>query len=192
MNLYLRLLRVLIRSWFENDARYSEAVETDFRVWPHDLDAFGHMNNGRYLQIMDVARTHWMKRAGVVAAIGRNRWAPILGGGFIRFRYSLLLWQPYRVRSRLLCWDKQWFFLEHVFIDGRGRHVAVGISRAALRDKSRWVPTERVVHEVHPGAAAPDIPGYVADWLELEEEMVRRGGEFPHDTSEAKLFREAV
>jgi len=192
MNLYLRLLRVLIGSWFETDTHYSEPVETAFRVWPHDLDAFGHMNNGRYLQIMDVARTHWMKRAGIVAAIGKNRWAPILGGGFIRYRYSLRLWQSYRVRSRLLCWDKQWFFLEHVFIDAKNRHVAVGISRAALRANGKWVATDKVAQEVQPGAASPSVPAYVMEWLELEEEMFRRGGEFRHDPSDAALYREAV
>ncbi len=192
MNLYLRLLRVLIGSWFETSTHYSEPVESTFRVWPHDLDAFGHMNNGRYLQIMDVARTHWMKRAGVVAAIRKNRWAPILGGGFIRYRYSLRLWQPYRVRSRLLCWDDQWFFLEHVFIDARNRHVAVGISRAALRANGRWVATRKVTQEIHPGAVSPDVPAYVMEWLDLEEEMFRRGGEFHHDPSDAALYREAV
>lgn len=192
MNLYLRLLRVLIGSWFETDTHYSEPVETSFRVWPHDLDAFRHMNNGRYLQIMDVARTHWMTRAGIVAAISKNRWAPILGGGFIRFRYSLRLWQSYRVRSRLLCWDKQWFFLEHVFIDAKDRHVAVGISRAALRSNGKWVPTDRVAQAVQSGAASPSVPAYVVEWLELEEEMFRRGGEFRHDPSDAALYREAI
>jgi len=192
MNLYLRLLRVLIKSWLETDTHYSEPVESTFRVWPHDLDAFGHMNNGRYLQIMDVARTHWMSRAGVIAAIRKNRWAPILGGGFIRYRYSLRLWQPYRVRSRLLCWDDQWFFLEHVFIDVKNRHVAVGISRAALRTKGRWVATQKVAQAVNPGAVSPDVPAYVMEWLGLEEEMFRRGGEFRHDPSDTALYQEAT
>ena len=35
------------------------------RVWPTDLDMNVHMNNGRYLQIMDVARAEWMMRTGV-------------------------------------------------------------------------------------------------------------------------------
>jgi len=192
MNLYLRLMRVLIGGWFEAATHYSVPIESQFRVWPHDLDAFGHMNNGRYLQIMDVARTHWMNRAGIVAAIRKNNWAPILGGGFIRFRYSLRLWQLYRVRSRLLCWDSQWFFLEHVFIDEKNRHVAVGISRAALRSGGRWVATEKVAEEVEPGAVSPDVPAYVAEWLGLEEEMFRRGGEFRHDPSDTSLRREAI
>jgi acyl-ACP thioesterase len=69
MNLYFRLLRRLLSSLFEPAAHYTAPVESRFRVLPLDLDAFGHMNNGRYLQIMDVARTHWMIRTGVFLPI---------------------------------------------------------------------------------------------------------------------------
>lgn len=192
MNLYLRLLHVIFCGWFESATQYSEAIFSKFRVWPHDLDAFGHMNNGRYLQIMDVARVHWMMRAGVAAAIRSNRWAPLLGGGFIRYRFSLRIWQTYKVRTRLLCWDQQWFFLEHVFIDRRNRHVAVGISRAALRANGAWIPTHEVATAVQPGAVSPEAPKYVMEWLDLEEEMFRRGGEFHHDPTDSSLYTEAV
>lgn len=191
MNLYFRLLRVLFGCLFEPALHYASPIETRFRVLPHDLDAFGHMNNGRYLQIMDVARMHWMTRTGVASAIRRNRWAPILGGGLVRYRYSLRIWETYRVRSRLLCWDEQWFFLEHTFIDSRGRHVAVGISRAALRSTGEWVSTRTVAAMVHPGAESPEAPAYVLEWLRLEEEMFRRGGEFRHDPSDTALCQEA-
>ncbi len=177
----MRLIRVLLRGIFRRDLHYSHAVESHFRVWPHDMDALGHMNNGRYLQIMDVARTEWMVRTGVAGAIRRNRWSAILGGGFIRYRYSLRILQLYRVRTRLICWDHRWFFLEHSFLDQRNRCVAKGISRAALRTEGKWVHTDRVADEVHPEAESPEIPSYVADWLQLEDEMFRfdSGGSAP-------------
>ena len=192
MNLYFRLLRVFLAGWFRQPGHYSLASLSRFRVMPHDLDAFGHMNNGRYLQIMDVARAEWMMRTGVAQTIRRHRWAPVLGGGFVRFRYPLRLLQGYRVRTRLLCWDSKWFFLEHVFIDARDRHVAVGISRAALRAKGRWVPAPKVAECMSPGAVSPSVPGYVLEWLDLEEEMFRRGGEFRHDPEDASLYGEVT
>jgi acyl-CoA thioesterase FadM len=175
MNLYLRLLRVWLTNLGREELPYTHPVESDFRVWPHDLDAFGHMNNGRYLQIMDVARTEWMMRTGVVAAIRRQRWSPLLGGGFIRFRYSLRILQSYRVRTRVLCWDHRWFFLEHAFIDESGRCAAVGVTRAGLRARGKWVPTCRVAESVYPGAESPAIPAYVHDWLGLENQMFETG-----------------
>lgn len=176
MNLYVRLLRVLLAAVLKPRVFYTQVIECGFRVWPHDIDLFGHMNNGRYLQIMDVARMDWMIRTGVAGTIRRNRWAPLLGGGFIRFRHSLHFLQPFRVSTRLLGWDHRWFFLEHVFLDSRGRCLAKGISRAALRSKGKWVPTADVAKGVHPDAtSSPALPDHVPEWLQLENRMFLHG-----------------
>lgn len=175
MNLYLRLLMIWLRNIAGTKRHHSHGAESRFRVLPHDLDALGHMNNGRYLQIMDVARVEWMLQTQVAGAIRKNRWAPILGGGVIRYRHSLRLLQLYRVRTRLLGWDERWFYLEHSFKDSRDRCVAVGVTRAGLRSDDDWVHTDKVVNSVHPGARSPAIPEHIHDWINLEEAMFRHG-----------------
>ncbi len=177
MNLYLRLLLVWLRNIPETKRHYSHGAESRFRVLPHDLDAFGHMNNGRYLQIMDVARVEWMLQTQVAGAIRKNRWSPILGGGVIRYRHSLRLLQVYRVHTRLLGWDQRWFYLEHSFKDNRDRCVAVGVTRAGLRSQNDWVHADEVVNSVHPGARSPAIPKHIHDWISLEEAMFRHGAD---------------
>lgn len=175
MNLYLRLLLVWLRNIAETKRHYSHGAESRFRVLPHDLDAFGHMNNGRYLQIMDVARVEWMLQTQVARAIRTNRWSPVLGGGVIRYRHSLKLLQLYRVHTHLLGWDERWFYLEHSFEHSSGRCVAVGVTRAGLRCDDGWVHADEVVDCVHPGARSPSIPEHVNDWTNLEEAMFRHG-----------------
>jgi hypothetical protein len=129
------------------------------------------MNNGRYLQIMDVARAEWMVRSGVVRSMRRRRWGALLGGGTTRFSRSLKLWQRYQVRTRVLYWDSRWFYIEHLFTDDAGRKVAVGVSRAALRHTSGWVHTADVVETIAPGATSPPAPNYLAHWKRLDGEM---------------------
>lgn len=175
MNLYLRLLMVWLRNLAGSTQHFSHTAHSRFRVLPTDLDAFGHMNNGRYLQIMDVARTEWMLQTGVASAIRQFRWAPLLGGGVIRFRHSLKLLQHYSVRTRLLGWDHRWFYLEHSFVDQRERCIAVGVTRAGLRNNGHWVPAHEVAERVSPGAESPVIPTHVRDWVALEEVMFRHG-----------------
>lgn len=192
MNLYLRLLIALLKGRLGRNAHHAESVESRFRVWLHDMDAFGHMNNGRYLQIMDVARAEWMMRTGVAAAIRQNRWGAVLGGGFIRYRFSLRLFQSYRVQTRLLCWDDRWFFLEHSFFDNHERCVAKGISRAALRTNGQWVSTDDVVAAVHPNAISPEMPTYVRDWLELEHEMFETPRQIPVIDKNPQSLRSAI
>lgn len=173
MNLYLRLLIVLLKNLGGQRRHHLEVTESSFRVLPHDLDAFGHMNNGRYLQIMDVARTEWMLGTGVAASIRSNRWSPLLGGGVVRYRHSLRLLQRYRVRTRLLGWDARWFYLEHSFIDARNRCVAAGVTRAALYSQNGWVHADEVAASVQPGARSPAMPAHIRDWVNLEESMFR-------------------
>lgn len=175
MNLYLRLLLVWLRNLSGAKRHYSHRSESHFRVWPHDLDAFGHMNNGRYLQIMDVARTEWMIQTGVAGAIRKHHWSPILGGSVIRYRHSLKLMQHYCVRTRLLGWDHRWFYLEHCFADRHDRCVAVGVTRAGLRYAGCWVDAGEVAELVHPGARSPQIPAHVHTWITVEEDIFRHG-----------------
>jgi len=89
----------------------------------------------------------------------------------VRFRYSLRVFQLYRVRTRLLYWDHRWFFLEHAFIDASDRCVAVGTTRAAMRRRREWVPAVEVVTAVRPGAERPAPPAYLRDWLTLEKRI---------------------
>jgi acyl-CoA thioesterase FadM len=171
MNLYLRLALAICAGMLRERLDHRDSLSTWHRVWLHDLDAFGHMNNGRYLQIMDVARAAWMARVGVLSCMWQERWSAVLGGGCIRFRHSLKPFQRYRVRTRLVSWDERWWFLEHTFFDDSGRQIATGISRAALRSRAVWVPTRAVVERVRPGAVAPPLPDYVRRWLDAEQAM---------------------
>ena len=175
MNLYFRLAYAICVGFIAEALDHRHQLVSRYRVWPHDLDAFGHMNNGRYLQIMDVARAEWMTRVGVVSCMWRQRWTAVLGGSVIRFRRSLKPFQRYQVRTRLLSWDRRWWYLEHTFLDAQGKRVATGISRAALRSRNAWVETESVVNLLQPGATAPPIPDYVRDWLRLEQDMWSHG-----------------
>jgi len=171
MNLYFRLLIRLLSAMFSRSIQVTEKTQNHFRVLPSDIDLFGHMNNGRYLQIMDVARCCWMARAGVLGAMAKNRWTAVLGGGTIRFRRALKPLESYRVTTRLICWDRRWFYLEHGFIDRRGNCVAVGISRAALRSKGKWLPTQSMMDLVGPGLTSDPMPAYLSALNTNEEQM---------------------
>ncbi|MEM9621957.1 MAG: thioesterase family protein [Pseudomonadota bacterium] len=171
MNLYLRLLLALMHGSRGQRMPHDGVATNTFRVWPHDLDAFGHMNNGRYLQIMDVARAEWMTTTGVFRAMREQKWGAVLGGNITRYRRSLKLFQQYTVHTQLICWDQQWFFFEHSFMDSKGRCAAVGLSRAALRDRHGWVATDRVVAEVSPQAITEPMPPHVERWVNLENEI---------------------
>ena len=60
---------------------------------PDDLDVNVHMNNGRYLALMDLGRFDLMVRARLYRPKEhRQRW-PVLGSTMVRYRRSL---QPFQ------------------------------------------------------------------------------------------------
>lgn len=64
MNLYLRLLWTWLRALGKAPIRIGDTIELQLRVWPNDLDINGHMNNGRYMTIIDLALIEYFTRAG--------------------------------------------------------------------------------------------------------------------------------
>lgn len=117
----------------------SEAVGTPFRVLPHDIDINLHLNNGRYLQLIDLNRAEWLIRTGIWDVIRRNRWKPILGSVAVQYRRELRLWDKAHMETRLLGWDKRWTYLEHRVTTPGGRPVALALAKAGFRAKGRWI-----------------------------------------------------
>lgn len=126
------------------------------------------MNNGRYSQIMDVARVDWMRRTRVLDAILKRRISGLLGGTIIRFRRALKPFQKYQVCTQLLCWDERWCYFEHRFETMGGKLVAIGFSRAGLRKEADWVHLSNMVQVVCPGTISPPMPTRIANWMEAE------------------------
>jgi hypothetical protein len=59
------------------------------RVWPNDIDLNLHLNNARFLSLMDYGRTHLLARSGLLEHILRSRWQPLVGAVWMTYRRSL-------------------------------------------------------------------------------------------------------
>lgn len=183
MNLYLRLLRILLASLWKAPRSPRDEVVSRFRVWPQDIDVFGHMNNGRYLQVMDVARVDWMRRTRILDRLWANRCSALLGGSVIRYCKALRPFERYRVHTSLIAWEARWAFLQHRCTNEAGELVALGYTRAALRNADGFVPPQRILDEVEPGIVSAQLPGLVRRWLDVDDGLVE-GGSFAHLTDD--------
>ncbi|GEM_PF-3360618 len=59
------------------------------RCWWVDCDINRHMNNSRYLALMDMGRWHYLLVSGLASAIWRRRWMPVVVRIDISFHASL-------------------------------------------------------------------------------------------------------
>lgn len=135
-----------------------------FRVWPNDLDVNIHMNNGRFLSVMDLGRFDLSFRTGLGRAMLRNRWTPLVGGVSVRYRRSLDPFERYDLHTRLLGWDGKWFFLEQRFLKPNGDLAAEGVVRALFRGKGGNVPVPEVLRQMGYEGSQPELPEAIRLW----------------------------
>jgi acyl-CoA thioesterase FadM len=144
------------------------------RVLPNDIDLNLHMNNARYLNIMDYARTHLLARTRLLEHIIRSRWQPLVGAIWMTYRRPLPLFTAFDLTSRMVCWDDRWFYMEQTFSGSKGL-AAVGWVKGILRDRQGNVDPQTVIEGVAPGLVSPPMPEAIATWNELTREKLAGG-----------------
>lgn len=119
-----------------------ETSRVTMRVLPNDLDVQMHMNNGRFLSIMDLGRIDLMVRSGFWDIARKNGWFPLVGSVKIDYRRMLTPFSKYDMTSRIIGWDDRWLFIEQQFILG-DKIAAHAIFKTMIRSKQGLVtPTE--------------------------------------------------
>lgn len=144
---------------------------TPFRVWVNDLDVLLHMNNGRYLTILDLARVDLMMRSGLWRQLNAHRWYPVVTLETIRFHRSLELGNRYDVRTRVIGWDDKHIFIEQGFVRDNVE-VALAVVRARFLKRSGGIVTTGELMQLAGVAQpSPELPEWVARWSDAEGGM---------------------
>ncbi len=151
MNLYFRLFRVMLVAFLAHFRKRWSPVEGArtlwFRTWPTDLDMNLHMNNGRFLAIMDLGRLDLTARIGMIGPMWRRDWIPIVASVEIEYLRPLKPWKVFTLETRIAGWDERFFIFEHRFLAGRGnkmKPMAVAKVRGCLRNRAGAVTTKEV------------------------------------------------
>ncbi len=173
---FVRIPVLAIRQHIRPLARLG-VLEED-RVWlrvlPNDIDLNLHLNNARYLSLMDYGRTHLLARTGLLSHILRSRWTPLVGAVWITYRRSLPLFARFTLASRLVCWDERWFYMEQTFTGDKGL-AAVGWVKAVLRGPEGNLQPQGILEALSPGIESPPMPESIATWNELTREKLQAG-----------------
>ncbi len=160
MNLWLRLLLLHLSLKRQSRIDLLDEVVLDLRVWPTDLDIQRHMNNGRYLSVMDLGRYALMARTGLLGVAAKHRWMPLVRGIEIEYFKPLMPLQRFRLHTRLAGWDGKWLWLEQRF-ETEERVCASARIHGLLRGREGNIPTERLLEAL--GQAHRESPEHAPD-----------------------------
>ena len=158
---------LLLSMPFKKPLKVLDISELRFRVFPNDLDIYGHMNNGRYLTLMDLGRMDWIWRTGLGRAARKNRWNPLVASSTIRYKKSLTLWKRFTLRTRVIGWDEKWFYIEQVFKKGE-RPIASATVKGLFRGLHGNVLPAQVLTAIRQEVRSPELPASVRLWIESE------------------------
>jgi acyl-CoA thioesterase FadM len=129
------LIRIMVKAILTKpNFDLNKEFSCDFRVWPNDLDINMHMNNGRYLAIMDLARIDMMAQMGLLFPALRHGWLPILGATQMSFFRPLNPLRKFTIVTKLEYWDERWFVVTQRFVCAE-KTVAMGRIRGLFRGK---------------------------------------------------------
>jgi acyl-CoA thioesterase FadM len=121
MNLIFRMLYVLMLSLFR------ERLDINF-----------HMNNGRYLTICDLNRIDLFARSGLLMAMYRRNWIPVIAEHTMAYKKPLGLFERFDVMLEVTHWDEKYFYMKHVFSNSE-RILAEGTSKGCVYARGHGV-----------------------------------------------------
>ncbi|WP_242089608.1 acyl-CoA thioesterase [Curtobacterium sp. DN_7.5] len=174
MNLYFRLLLLTLRTRTarrrtgRGTSLWDEA-RTPFRVALTDLDPLRHVNNGKYLSLLDLGRYDLLTRSGFWQAATDRGWYAVVAAQTITYKRSLTLGQRFVLRTRVLAMDERSVYMEQTFVRRDGVIArAVVQARFLHRDGGHVTPAELLALT---GAPPRDLT--VPDWVRVWADAVR-------------------
>lgn len=164
MNLYLRMLARAIKRGGPVSAL--DTVVTSFRVMPSDLDVLMHMNNGKYLTLMDLGRMDLMHRSGLWDKISAKGWYPVVAGQMITYRKSLKLGQKFDLHTHILGFDDRWAYVEQTFKVGDVVYAHAIVRARFLKKSGGSVEHDELEGVLGSDLFARTVPAWIGEWTE--------------------------
>lgn len=164
---FLRLGAEFLRARRMPPLALEDPHESHHRCWPWDIDLFGEMNNGRILTLYDVGRLPMAMRMGLIGPLRQNGWALTMAGASVRYRRRIKTFQRFTMRSRPVCRDDRFLYLEQTMWVGKEAASNI-LYRSAVTDRNGIVPTARVAEALGRPDWNPEPPDWVKNWIEAE------------------------
>lgn len=171
MNLYLRLLVLVLLAPFRPACELFGPCLSRFRVMPSDLDLLLHMNNGKYLSILDLARADLVLRSKAFSALRKHGYIPVVATAIVQFKRSLRLFDAFQVETRIIGWDSRAFIMQHRFLRAAETIAIAVVWNCFVRSAGGTVDTREVLEAVGYHGPDLDVPMWARQWGDLRKSI---------------------
>ena len=173
----LRFLRVVLAASLKSRLGPLDESLLRVRVWPNDLDVNRHLNNGRAMNLTDLGRWDLLVRSGLWKVALRRKWGTAVALAHVRFRRPGRLFQRLTLRTRILCWDARWIYMEHRLEDAAGGVVLRSLLQTAVVGGGKVIPTDELMRAMAIETPSPPMPEELRRWLDATATAQEAGKE---------------
>ena len=138
------------------------------RCWPWDIDMWMELNNGRTLTLYDMGRLPLARRVGLIRLLREKKWSLTMAGVSVRYRRRVRMFERVEMRSRAVCWDDKFVYLEQSMWKANGDCANHALYRSAITDRNGIVAPETALAALGKPAPSPETPGWIAAWIAAE------------------------
>lgn len=92
----------------------SGPLTASFRLWPIDMDVYGHMNNANYFRVAELARWRQTAQSGLLPVSIRERYMFLIAEQSVRYYKPIMPLQCFVVRSEMST-EGKWIHYDHYF-----------------------------------------------------------------------------
>jgi acyl-CoA thioesterase FadM len=167
---FIRITKDILMARRQPPMKVGDVHVSHHICWPWDLDMFGEMNNGRMLTLYDLGRFAMAQRGGLIAALFREKWTLTIAGSVVRYRRRITGFERFSVRSRVLCWDERFMYLEQSMWKRDGQCASHVVYRTAALEKGKMISPARIAEALNTSGTSPRMPEWVEKWVEAEDQ----------------------
>ncbi len=173
MNLYFRLIMVLLKSMFVRQIGLLDESRSRYRAWPFDCDINFHLTNARYSALCDLSRIYFMGQVGVLFNMIKRKWLPVVQAQEISYFRPIKPFQRFEVSTRFSHWDDKYWYTEHKFFAVDRLCAVLQVRGVLVHGKKILSMRDVFLDLVGDDVEAPDKPVDVEHWQKLIESKRR-------------------
>ena len=172
MNLLIRFFYIVLKNLiFKRPLGTFDKSIIKLRVLPTDLDLNFHMNNGRYLTLMDIGRSEFLIRFGMLKVVLTEKLQPVAAGINIVFFKPLAPFAKYTLHTSVVSWDDEWFYLQQDFVKDK-KVMARAVAKVAFLKKGRKLDPQVMLKKLNHLEAKPIMPVFLEELIKGEKLLV--------------------
>lgn len=166
---FLRLIKELLKFRKAPQLGFGDVHISHHMCMPWDLDPWIELNNGRTLTLYDLGRIPLAARSGLLNVLKQRRWEMTMAGACVRYRRRIRMFEHIEMRSRALCWDDRFIYIEQSMWKTNGDCAGHIVYRGAFVGHDGIVSPDHVWSALCETADRPEIPEWVATWIAAED-----------------------